>query len=142
MILTDVTVLLNALRDTSEHHAESLEYLSRTLVGSTPVGVLDETLVAVVRIASNPRAGVGVDRDTALAFCEAVRSAPAATRPGIGESTWSRFTALVSELDLSGNDVPDGWLAAVAMDLDATLVTFDRGFRRFPGLRLELLDSA
>lgn len=33
----------------------------------------------------------------------------------------------------------DTYLAGLVQAMDATLVTFDRGFRRFPGLRLELL---
>jgi hypothetical protein len=31
--------------------------------------------------------------------------------------------------------VPDAYLAALALDLDAELVTADRGFARFQGLR-------
>jgi hypothetical protein len=46
------------------------------------------------------------------------------------------FSAYVQELRLTGNDVPDAYLAALAVDHEATLVSLDRGFRRFPGLRL------
>jgi predicted nucleic acid-binding protein len=42
---------------------------------------------------------------------------------------------LVTELDLVGNDLNDAWLAALAIEHDATLVSLDRGFERFPSLR-------
>ena len=35
---------------------------------------------------------------------------------------------------LCGNDINDAWLAALAIEHRATLVSTDRGFFRFPGL--------
>lgn len=35
----------------------------------------------------------------------------------------------------------DAWLAALAQSLDCEMVTFDRGFRAFKGLKLQLLAS-
>ena len=46
------------------------------------------------------------------------------------------FASYVQELRLTGNDVPDAYLAALAVDHEATFVSLDRGFRRFPGLQL------
>ena len=37
-----------------------------------------------------------------------------------------------------GNDVPDAYLAALAIEQGATWITTDRGFARFPGLRWRL----
>jgi len=49
---------------------------------------------------------------------------------------WSLFEEYVLDLRLVGNDIPDAYLAALALDHDAALATLDRGFRRFPGLRI------
>lgn len=38
-----------------------------------------------------------------------------------------------------GNLVTDAHLAALALENDATVVTGDRDFQRFPGLKLKLL---
>lgn len=38
---------------------------------------------------------------------------------------------------LTGNDVPDAYLAALAIEHGATWVTSDRGFERFPSLAVE-----
>jgi len=45
------------------------------------------------------------------------------------------FVRLITDLDLRGNDVNDAWLAALAIDHRATLVSTDNGFSRFPGLK-------
>jgi len=42
-------------------------------------------------------------------------------------------------LNLRGNLVPDAYLAAIAFEQRAELVTFDRGFGRYPRLRWRCL---
>jgi len=39
-----------------------------------------------------------------------------------------------TQLLLSGNDLNDAWLAALAIEHGATLVSTDTGFARYPGL--------
>jgi predicted nucleic acid-binding protein len=39
--------------------------------------------------------------------------------------------------DAKGNLISDAWIAAIAIEQGATLVSADRDFRRFPGLRIE-----
>ena len=46
-----------------------------------------------------------------------------------------RFLKLAEELKAAGNDVPDCFLAAIALDSGCALVSADEGFARFPGLR-------
>ncbi|MCA9413102.1 MAG: PIN domain-containing protein, partial [Candidatus Omnitrophica bacterium] len=48
------------------------------------------------------------------------------------------FMKFISKLDLRGNDMNDAWLAALAIENRATLVSVDRGFARFS--RLDWLD--
>jgi len=56
-----------------------------------------------------------------------------------GPAHWARFAGLSRTLSLRGNLVPDAYLAALALDQRAELVTFDRGFGRYPGLRWRCL---
>jgi predicted nucleic acid-binding protein len=42
----------------------------------------------------------------------------------------------VLESGIKGPDITDAYLAAFAIENDATFVTFDRGFTRFQGLRV------
>ena len=95
----------------------------------------------MVRDLTDHRLGPPQPPVRAIAFCEKVREAPSAVRLTPCDTAWARFTAFVHDLDLRGNDVPDAWLAAVVSTSRATLMTFDRGFRRFPGLDVVVLGA-
>ena len=45
------------------------------------------------------------------------------------------FLRLCVEVNAKGDLVADAYLAAIAIELDAPLVTTNRDFARFPGLR-------
>lgn len=73
----------------------------------------------------------------ALRFVAALRAAPAAQDVTATEATWQQLAALVDgDPALRGNLVPDAWLAALALSHGAALVTRDRGFARYPRLRV------
>jgi predicted nucleic acid-binding protein len=58
-------------------------------------------------------------------------------------STWERATRLAYELDRDGKTIPapDLVIAACALAIDASILTFDRHFQFVPGLRvLDRLD--
>jgi toxin-antitoxin system PIN domain toxin len=74
--------------------------------------------------------------EEAVDFCRQVGDAPATVSLTSGARRWAIFLDLATSLGLRGNDIPDALLAATALDLRATLATFDRAFRRFPGLAL------
>jgi len=42
---------------------------------------------------------------------------------------------LIAEMGTAGNVVNDAHLAALALEYDGEVVTFDRDFGRFPGVR-------
>lgn len=46
------------------------------------------------------------------------------------------FTSYCLDLALEGNDIPDAYLSALAVEQRAIFVTGDRGFRRFRDLRV------
>jgi predicted nucleic acid-binding protein len=49
------------------------------------------------------------------------------------------FASLVAGREPTPNLWSDAWLAALAQSLDHEIVTFDRGFKSFSGIRLRLL---
>ncbi|MBS0366209.1 MAG: VapC toxin family PIN domain ribonuclease [Proteobacteria bacterium] len=55
------------------------------------------------------------------------------------EEQEARFAAFVESREATPNLWTDAWLAALAVSLDYEMATFDRGFRSFRGLRLQLL---
>lgn len=140
MIIFDVNVFVTAMDLDAASYPVANQALVRALTGTEPVGVIDDTLTATVRICTNRRIKTQTaSTEQALAFCERIRAAPMAERVESGAAAWQRFVGLVTALELSGNDVPDAWLAAQAIELDAHFVTFDQGFERFPGLHLTVL---
>jgi toxin-antitoxin system PIN domain toxin len=75
--------------------------------------------------------------DKAVHFVDALLAGPAVRRVAPAERHWDMFVDLCGRGDAKGNLISDAWLAAIAIEQGATLVTTDRDFRRFPGLRLE-----
>ena len=136
MITLDVNVLLDAFREDAPGHADAAPWLSTVLNGTEALAFPDETILGFMRIATNRRAfPVPAHPDLALDFCDALLAAPVAVRLHPGRRHWSIFSGLVRAQGLRANDIPDAHLAALCIEQNATLATFDRGFARFSGLR-------
>jgi predicted nucleic acid-binding protein len=55
-----------------------------------------------------------------------------------GPRHWGIFVTLAREVEARGNLLADAYLAALILESGCTLVTSDRDFARFPGLRWQL----
>ena len=136
MLLADVNPYIYAHRIESADHDGYRAWLSRLLAGPEPFGVSELVLASFLRVVTNHRVyRAPTPPDAALAFCAAVLRGTAAVAVRPGHDHWAIFTGLCRELGARGNVVPDAYLAALAIEHGATLVTTDRGFARFPGLR-------
>jgi toxin-antitoxin system PIN domain toxin len=137
MLMLDVNVCVYAFRRESGGHEEYKAWLEQALSGPEPVGLPEQVLASMVRLVTNHRIYQEPSTPTAaLSFCDALLSAPAAMRVRPGERHWGIFRGLVSRHGLRGNDIPDAYLAALALEQGATWVTNDRGFARYEGLGL------
>jgi len=138
VLVPDVNVLLAAFRPGHPHHAPALGVLSAAHAGApgAPVlGLADLALASVLRLATNPRVFPDPDDPAdVLDYLDALVQPPAVLLTG-SPGTWRRFASLCREQGLRGNAVPDAHLASLALEHRAELVTFDRGFARYPGLR-------
>jgi toxin-antitoxin system PIN domain toxin len=136
MRLPDVNVLLYAFRDAAPDHASYRSWLEDALSADEPLGVSELVLSSFVRIATHPRiSDPPATVDEALAFANAVRAAPNAVAIAPGPRHWSLFERLCRDGGARGNLVADAYLAALAVESGSELVTTDRDFARFPGLR-------
>ena len=136
MIAPDVNVLLYAIREESERHAEYRAWLERALNGTEPIVLFEPILAAMLRIATHP----GVYRPpippkTMDAFIDACLAAPAAIALRADQQHFEIFRDLCRRANCRGNLVQDAYLAALALEHNATFVTTDRDFSRFPRLR-------
>ncbi|TAK75093.1 MAG: PIN domain-containing protein, partial [Dehalococcoidia bacterium] len=69
------------------------------------------------------------------AFANTLRSSPGVVIVGAGDRHWDIFERLCLEAGARGNLVTDAYLAALAIESGSELITTDRDFARFPGLR-------
>lgn len=93
-------------------------------------------LSGFLRIVTHPRAmRRPASTETALAFADTLREQPNTVTLSPGPRHWGIFARLCREARATGNLVPDAYLAALAIEHGAELITTDRGFARFPGLR-------
>lgn len=142
MLLPDVNVLLAAFRSDHDHHRRARAFVEAARGSSEVLGLSDVALVSVVRLATNVRVFVRPDTTEAvLAYVDALLAPPGQVIRA-GATHWTRFAELCRQLGLRGNLVPDGYLAALALEQNAELITFDRGFGRYPGLRWRCLLDA
>jgi uncharacterized protein len=142
VLLPDVNVILAAFRADHTHHRPARQFLDQSRRSDEVLGLSDFALAGVVRLATNVRVFVRPDTaDAVLDYLDTLLEAPAQlVQPGA--THWPRFVSLCRQLKLRGNLVPDAYLAALALEQSAELITFDRGFGRYPGLRWRcLLDN-
>lgn len=136
MYLADVNVLVNAYHEDATGSPAYRDWLEGVVNSDDAYGVSDHILSGFLRVVTHP--GV-FDRpspfDRALEFATALRQRSNAVRVAPGTRHWEIFARLCRQGDARGNLVPDAFIAALAVESGCELVTADRGFGRFPGLR-------
>jgi hypothetical protein len=141
VILVDANVLLYAYHPRAEAHGRCRAWVERTFSGDEPVGIAWVTLLAFVRISTNPRVfEQPLLAGEALAAVASWLERPSVSVLEAGEACWEIFRKLVVDAQVTGPLVMDAFLAALALENGATLATTDRDFARFP--RLKLVDPA
>jgi len=135
--LLDANVLLYAYDASAAHHPACRGWLERIFNEEEPVGLPWQTLLAFVRIVSNPRAVRNpLASASACALVEEWLARPQAVIVEPGERFWSLFRKVVDTAQVGGPLVTDAALAALALEHGAVLCSTDRDFRRFDGLKL------
>jgi toxin-antitoxin system PIN domain toxin len=136
MILCDVNVLVYAYRTESPEHARYAAWLAATVASDEAFGLSELVLSGFLRVVTHPRVFARpAPIDHALEFAAALRDQPNALRMDPGDRHWGIFERLCRSAGTKGNLVPDAYLAALAVEHGAELITTDRDFARFPGVR-------
>lgn len=137
MLVPDVNILVSAEFDDLAHHRIATTWLRDACDGHELVGIPGLVLSAFVRISTNQRVfNTALTPELAFRRVREVLATPAAAVLYEGPRHWELFERIALELGIAGPHVSDAYLAAFAIENDATFVTFDRGFQRFPGLRV------
>lgn len=135
-LLLDTNVLVSAFRKDSGHFDRLHPWLEALASSNTPFALADLVLSGFLRVVTHPRVFARPSTfSEALEFAEALRNAPRAISVSPGPRHWEIFTDLCARTRARGNTIPDAFLAALAIEWGFELVTSDRGFAQFPGLR-------
>jgi toxin-antitoxin system PIN domain toxin len=141
MRLWDVNLWVYAFRSDSPLHTKALASMQGSLdrresfVFSPGIAASFLRLVTNSRIFKEPS-----PLSEAWLFVDALESHPAALHADMDPMAFGIFKHLSLVADAAGNDIPDAYLASLAIRQDATLVTADKNFERFKGLAVELLE--
>ena len=136
MRCVDVNVLVYAHRPEGPDHEWYRAWLEQVRRDDEPLALSSLVLSGFLRVVTHHR----VFREptplaTAFDFVQALRSSPNAVSVSPGERHWDIFMELCREIGARGNDVPDAYHAAIAVENGATWYSADRGFARFRSLR-------
>ena len=136
MILLDANLLIYAYDHSSPFQESTRRWLDKMIETQPVIGLPWITILAFLRITTHP----------ALATCQSFGQAAAIiddwlTLPNVrvivpGASHWPTLKRTAIEAQARGAFVTDAALAALAIETGATLCSHDKGFRRFPGLKL------
>jgi len=136
VILVDANILVYSHVASFSQHKAARKWLDGKLNGSPQVGLPWSSLLAFLRLVSNPRI---FERPEPIANAWLqVRAWLACEAAWIPQPT-ERHADLLNELltlpGVHGNLVPDAHLAALALEHGLTLCSTDGDFARFPTLR-------
>ncbi|WP_297475864.1 TA system VapC family ribonuclease toxin [Ferrovum sp.] len=128
----DVNVLVAASRQDHPHHERALDWLEEAIASSSgrSLVILPMVVSGFLRLVTHPKVFVTpTPIHEALKFLRAVLDSPGVVLLSLG-SEWVEFERLCAFHSLTGNAIPDAWIAAAASSNRLHLVTFDKDFRK------------
>lgn len=143
MLMPDVNVLVYAHRGDAPGHERYRSWLHGLLNGMESYAVSDMAVNGFLRLVTDNRVFTKpTPLDDALQFADTLRHRPQAIVVAPGPRHWTIFDQFCRAIKARANDLPDVYLAALAVEHGCEFVTADRGFARFTGLRLRRVQTA
>lgn len=138
MILIDANLLVYAHDERSPFHAAARPWLESVLGGSEPVRIPLVALLAFVRIVTNPSLfPTPLSPAGAIEIVERWLAHPSVSVATPADRHWQILTEVATGGQARGPLLMDAHIAALTIEHGATLMSTDRGFARFPGLRFK-----
>lgn len=133
----DANLLIYAYNKAAFQHLAAKRWLSQALGATTALYIPWSSIQAFVRIITNDRLfDPALTPEQAANVVESWLAAPNTHVVEPGPRYWTVFRSLLVEYRISGPDVSDAHLAALALEHGVTLYSADADFQRFRGLRV------
>ena len=117
-------------------HSPCHAWLERVINGAESFGMSELVLSAFLRLVTNPKIfKTPTPLEAALQFVDTIRQNENCVIISPDLQHWNIFTRLCREINARGNDIPDTYFAALAIESDCEWITTDRGFARFSNLK-------
>jgi toxin-antitoxin system PIN domain toxin len=141
--LLDTNLGVYAANDAAPQHTAAREAIHAALAAPGGAAMAWNSILGFLRLTT--QRGVlaePIPIDAALGIVQAWLNQPTIVVLHPGERHAATLGGLLRSAGRGGNLVNDAHLAALAIEHGATLVSFDRDFERFAGLRFEWLGGA
>lgn len=140
MRLADTNLLVYAADKDSPHHVVSHRWLEDSLSNASGLGLAWLSVVGFIRLTTHPKLSV-TPRTVAEALSYVddwlIHANCHILHPTIRHA--DILARLLLSVGTAGNLTNDAHLAALAIEHNAEIGTFDREFKRFSGLKFQLL---
>jgi toxin-antitoxin system PIN domain toxin len=132
----DVNLLVAASRTDHPHHAVARAWLEDAVAAAatgSAFTLMPMVLASFLRLVTSPKVfKQATPIENAVALVDALLASPGVLLAPLGPE-WPKLRQLCLDKQLSGNDLPDAWLAAAVAQTGEHLVGFDRDFRKLLG---------
>lgn len=136
MKLLDANLLIYAHDSSSPFHAKAKPWFEGLLIGDEPFAIAWTTVLAFLRITTHRKIlKQPLAPDEAFGAIEELLAHPDCFIARPGERYWQLFQTHCLGIRERGSGIMDVELVALAIEMDAELLSADTGFERFVGLR-------
>ncbi|MGF1484034.1 MAG: TA system VapC family ribonuclease toxin [Opitutales bacterium] len=136
MTLPDVNCLVYAIDKLARHHTVAKNWLEQAFASAEPLALAWPVVLGFVRITTHPAI---MDKPLRVGdACGLINewlSLPGTRLIHPTEQTFALFFELLKQLGSGGNLSTDALIAAMAIEHDATVFTYDLDFQRIPQVR-------
>jgi len=134
--VVDANILLYAVNPAAPLHERARTWLDDAIGGGETVGFAWAVVLAFLRLATNPAVfprPLSVDEAAGIVELWLAQAGAVVVEPTVRHLNLVR--GLLGDTGTAANLVNDAHLAALAVEHGAEVVSFDRDFQRFPGVR-------
>jgi uncharacterized protein len=136
VIVPDVNLLIFATDRNAPRHYDARKWWENALSGNEQIGLAWAVLIAFLRLTTRPGLSAQpLSVQSAFSLVETWLNHPLVSIVHPGSDHARLLRRLITGAGTGGNLTSDSHLAALAIEHNAELCSFDRDFARFPDLR-------